>query len=135
MSRPLRVGIVCYPTFGGSGVVATEIGLALAARGARVHVLSYGLPSRLDHLVENVTFHEVGTPTYPLLEHSAYTLSLASKIVEVSRYEGLDILHVHYAVPHATSAYLARGVLGLADPIGHFRANAFPGALFFGPPR
>jgi N-acetyl-alpha-D-glucosaminyl L-malate synthase BshA len=114
--RPLRVGIVCYPTFGGSGVVATEIGLALAARGCRVHVLSYEVPSRLDHFVENVLFHEVTTPSYPLLEHSPYTLALASKIVEVSRYEGLDILHVHYAVPHATSAYLARQILGRDAP-------------------
>jgi N-acetyl-alpha-D-glucosaminyl L-malate synthase BshA len=114
--RPLRVGIVCYPTFGGSGVVATEIGLALAARGCRVHVLSYEVPSRLDHFVENVLFHEVTTPSYPLLEHSPYTLALASKIVEVSRYEGLDVLHVHYAVPHATSAYLARQILGPDAP-------------------
>ena len=115
-SRPLRVGIVCYPTFGGSGVVATEIGLALAARGCRVHVLSYEVPSRLDHFVENVLFHEVATPSYPLIEHSPYTLALASKIVEVSRYEGLDVLHVHYAVPHATSAYLARQILGRDAP-------------------
>jgi N-acetyl-alpha-D-glucosaminyl L-malate synthase BshA len=114
--RPLRVGIVCYPTFGGSGVVATEIGLALAGRGCRVHVLSYEVPSRLDHFVENVLFHEVTTPSYPLLEHSPYTLALASKIVEVSRYEGLDVLHVHYAVPHATSAYLARQILGRDAP-------------------
>jgi N-acetyl-alpha-D-glucosaminyl L-malate synthase BshA len=114
--RALRVGIVCYPTFGGSGVVATEIGLALAARGCRVHVLSYEMPSRLDHFVENVLFHEVATPSYPLLEHSPYTLALASKIVEVTRYEGLDVLHVHYAVPHATSAYLARQILGPDAP-------------------
>ncbi len=114
--RALRVGIVCYPTFGGSGVVATEIGLALAARGCRVHVLSYEVPSRLDHFVENVLFHEVATPSYPLLEHSPYTLALASKIVEVTRYEGLDVLHVHYAVPHATSAYLARQILGPDAP-------------------
>jgi N-acetyl-alpha-D-glucosaminyl L-malate synthase BshA len=114
--RPLRVGIVCYPTFGGSGVVATEVGLALAARGCRVHVLSYEVPSRLDHFVENVVFHEVTTPSYPLLEHSPYTLALASKIVEVTRYEGLDVLHVHYAVPHATSAYLARQILGRDAP-------------------
>ncbi|HEY0705316.1 MAG TPA: N-acetyl-alpha-D-glucosaminyl L-malate synthase BshA [Polyangia bacterium] len=114
--RPLRVGIVCYPTFGGSGVVATEIGLSLAQRGCRVHVLSSAPPSRLDHLVENVWFHEVGKPSYPLLEESSYTLALASKIVEVTRYEGLDVLHVHYAVPHATSAYLARQILGPEAP-------------------
>jgi L-malate glycosyltransferase len=115
-NRQLRVGIVCYPTFGGSGVVATEVGVALAGRGCRVHVLSYEVPGRLDRVVENLTFHEVGTPTYPLLEHSPYALSLASKIVEVTRYEGLDILHVHYAVPHATSAYLARQILGAEAP-------------------
>jgi L-malate glycosyltransferase len=114
--RRLKVGIVCYPTFGGSGVVATEVGLALARRGHRVHVLSYELPSRLDHFVENVLYHEVATRSYPLLDDGAYTLSLASKIVEVSLYEGLDLLHVHYAVPHATSAYLARQVLGPRAP-------------------
>jgi L-malate glycosyltransferase len=115
-SRSLKVGIVCYPTFGGSGVVATEVGLALARRGHRIHVLSYDLPSRLDHFVENVVFHEVATRSYPLLDDGAYTLALASKIVEVCRYEGLDLLHVHYAVPHATSAYLARQILGPEAP-------------------
>jgi N-acetyl-alpha-D-glucosaminyl L-malate synthase BshA len=112
----LRVGIVCYPTFGGSGVLAAELGVGLAQRGHRVHVLSYEVPGRLDHLVENLTFHEVVTPTYPLLEHSPYTLALASKIIEVSQYEGLDVLHAHYAVPHSTSAYLARQVLGTKAP-------------------
>ena len=112
----LKIGIVCYPTFGGSGVVATEVGLALAHRGHRVHLLSYDVPSRLDRFVENVVFHEVATRSYPLLDEGAYTLSLASKIVEVSRYEGLDLLHVHYAVPHATSAYLARQILGRESP-------------------
>jgi N-acetyl-alpha-D-glucosaminyl L-malate synthase BshA len=116
VSRPLRVGIVCYPTFGGSGVVATEVGLGLARRGHRVHVLSYEMPSRLDHFVENVYFHEVTAREYPLFDQSPYTLALASKIVEVSRYEGLDVLHVHYAVPHATSAYLARQILGAQAP-------------------
>jgi N-acetyl-alpha-D-glucosaminyl L-malate synthase BshA len=113
--RPLRVGIVCYPTFGGSGVLAAELGVGLARRGHRVHVLSYEIPGRLDHLVENLSFHEVVTPSYPLFE-SPYTLALASKIVEVTRYEGLDILHAHYAVPHATSAYLARQILGPEAP-------------------
>jgi N-acetyl-alpha-D-glucosaminyl L-malate synthase BshA len=112
----LRVGIVCYPTFGGSGVLAAELGVGLAERGHRVHVLSYEVPGRLDHLVENLTFHEVVTPSYPLLEHSPYTLALASKIIEVSEYEGLDVLHAHYAVPHSTSAYLARQVLGAKAP-------------------
>jgi L-malate glycosyltransferase len=116
MSGHLRVGIVCFPTFGGSGVVATEVGIALARRGHRVHVLSYEVPSHLDHFVENLTFHEVEMREYPLFNHSPYTLALASKIVEVSRYEGLDVLHVHYAVPHATSAYLARQILGPEAP-------------------
>ena len=114
--KPLRVGIVCYPTYGGSGVVATEVGIALARRGHRVHVLSYEVPSHLDRFVENVFFHEVEMREYPLFNHSPYTLALASKIVEVSRYEGLDVLHVHYAVPHATSAYLARQILGPEAP-------------------
>ena len=115
-TRSLRVGIVCYPTFGGSGVVATEIGVALAHRGHRVHFLSYEVPSHLDRFVENVFFHEVAMREYPLFAESPYTLALASKIVEVCRYEGLDILHVHYAIPHATSAYLARQILGPEAP-------------------
>jgi len=107
----MNIGIVCYPTYGGSGVVATELGMALAARGWRVHVISYALPSRLNRFRENVRFHEVEIPTYPLMEHQLYTLALAGKIIDVARYEQLEVLHVHYAIPHAVSGYLAKEVL------------------------
>ena len=114
--RQLRIGITCYPTFGGSGVIATEIGMALARRGHRVHFICYDVPRRLDRFMENVFFHEVEVHDYPLFVYPPYPLSLASKIVEVTTYEKLDLLHVHYAVPHATSAYLAKQVLGDAAP-------------------
>lgn len=107
----MNIGIVCYPTYGGSGVVATELGMALAARGWRVHVISYALPSRLNRFRENVRFHEVEIPSYPLMEHQLYTLALAGKIIDVARYEQLEVLHVHYAIPHAISGYLAKEVL------------------------
>lgn len=112
----LHIGITCYPTFGGSGIIATEIGLGLAERGHRVHFIAYDVPSRLDRFVENVFFHEVEIRDYPLFGHSAYPLALASKMVEVSTYATLDLLHVHYAIPHATSAYLARQILGSRSP-------------------
>lgn len=107
----MKIGITCYPTYGGSGVVATELGKALAAKGCEVHFISYALPHRLNSFVENVIFHEVEFTTYPLFEHSLYGLSLTSKMVEVIQYENLDLLHVHYAIPHATSAYLAKQIL------------------------
>ena len=107
----MKIGITCYPTYGGSGVVATELGKALAAKGCQVHFISYALPHRLNNFVENVFFHEVELTTYPLFEHSLYGLSLTSKMVEVVEYEKLDLLHVHYAIPHATSAYLAKQIL------------------------
>jgi L-malate glycosyltransferase len=112
----MNIGITCYPTFGGSGVIATEIGLALARRGHKIHFISYDLPRRLTGFVENVFFHEVEVQEYPLFEFQPYALSLASKMVEVSTYEKLDLLHVHYAVPHATSAYLAKQILGDSSP-------------------
>ncbi|HEX2571935.1 MAG TPA: N-acetyl-alpha-D-glucosaminyl L-malate synthase BshA [Polyangia bacterium] len=112
----LHIGITCYPTFGGSGIIATEIGLGLAERGHRVHFIAYDVPSRLDRFVENVFFHEVEVRDYPLFDHSPYPLALASKMVEVSTYATLDLLHVHYAIPHATSAYLARQILGSRSP-------------------
>ncbi len=112
----LGVGITCYPTFGGSGIIATEIGLSLARRGHRVHFICYDVPSRLDTFSENVFFHEVEVLNYPLFDHSHYALALASKMVEVSTHEKLDLLHVHYAIPHATSGYLARKILGPAAP-------------------
>ncbi|OIP64213.1 MAG: N-acetyl-alpha-D-glucosaminyl L-malate synthase BshA [Ignavibacteria bacterium CG2_30_36_16] len=107
----MKIGITCYPTYGGSGVVATELGKALAKRGHQIHFISYALPFRLDSFVENIVFHEVETSSYPLFEFPLYSLALASKMVEVARYEDLDLLHVHYAIPHASSAYLAKQML------------------------
>lgn len=106
----MKIGITCYPTYGGSGVVATELGLALASMGHEVHFISYAIPHRLTRFVSNVYFHEVETTTYPLFEHSLYDLSLTSKMLEVIEYEDLDLMHVHYAIPHAVSAYLAKQV-------------------------
>jgi L-malate glycosyltransferase len=107
----MKIGIVCYPTYGGSGVVATELGKALADRGHQVHFISYALPMRLDGYVGNMFYHEVEMSSYPLFEFPLYTPALASKIIEVCRYEKLDVVHVHYAIPHAVSAFLAREVL------------------------
>src|ERR1019366_4060687 len=107
-SRPtMRIGITCYPTFGGSGVVATELGIALARGGDDVHFISYQMPSRLSVLHERVRFHEVTVTPYPLFDpYPPYTLALATKMAEVADYEKLDILHVHYAIPHATDITL-----------------------------
>ena len=107
----MKIGITCYPTYGGSGVMATELGKELAKRGHQVHFISYALPFRLTNFVENVVFHEVEMSSYPLFEFPLYALALASKMVEVVEYEKLDLLHVHYAIPHASSAYLAKQML------------------------
>ena len=107
----MKIGITCYPTYGGSGVMATELGKDLALRGHEVHFISYALPFRLNHYVENIFFHEVETSSYPLFEFPLYSLALASKMAEVAEFENLDLLHVHYAIPHATSAYLAKQML------------------------
>jgi N-acetyl-alpha-D-glucosaminyl L-malate synthase BshA len=107
----MNIGITCYPTYGGSGVVATELGKALAEKGHSVHFISYALPMRLTGFMDNVVFHEVETSNYPLFDFPLYTLSLASKMVEVAKYEKLDLFHCHYAIPHATSAYLAKEML------------------------
>ena len=105
----MRIGVTCYPTYGGSGAVATELGIALARRGHEIHIISYASPFRLRGFVENVYFHEVDlSGTYPLLEYFPYSLALAVKQHEVAVREQLDILHVHYAVPHATAGFLAR---------------------------
>ena len=104
----MKIGITCYPTYGGSGVVATELGIALAERGDEVHFISYALPSRLDLPRERVHFHEVVAPSYPLFVSPPYTLALATKMAEVAARARLDLLHVHYALPHAISAILAR---------------------------
>ncbi|HEY3056295.1 MAG TPA: N-acetyl-alpha-D-glucosaminyl L-malate synthase BshA, partial [Thermoanaerobaculia bacterium] len=113
----MRIGITCYPTFGGSGVIATELGIALARQGDDIHFISYALPSRLNILLhERVHFHEVTVTAYPLFDpYPPYTLALATKMAEVASYEKLDVLHVHYAIPHAISAYLAKQILGSRD--------------------
>ncbi|HZW38858.1 MAG TPA: N-acetyl-alpha-D-glucosaminyl L-malate synthase BshA [Ignavibacteriaceae bacterium] len=107
----MKIGITCYPTYGGSGVVATELGKELAQKGHEVHFISYALPFRLNHFMENIFFHEVEMSSYPLFEFPLYSLALASKMVEVAKYENLDLLHVHYAIPHASSAFLAKEML------------------------
>ncbi|HMU42467.1 MAG TPA: N-acetyl-alpha-D-glucosaminyl L-malate synthase BshA [Ignavibacteriaceae bacterium] len=107
----MKIGITCYPTYGGSGVIATELGKYLAQRGHEVHFISYALPFRLNHFVENIVFHEVETSSYPLFEFPLYALALASKMAEVAQFEKLDLLHVHYAIPHAISAFLAKQVM------------------------
>lgn len=106
-----KVGITCYPNQGGSGVVASELGLHLARRGCEVHFISSSLPFRLRGYEEKIFYHQVEMPTYPVFQHSPYTLSLATVMSEVAVRHGLDILHVHYAIPHAVSAYLARQML------------------------
>lgn len=108
---PLRIGIACFSTFGGSGVVASDVGLSLAARGHRVHVFSDERPSRLGKETENLIFHAVELRSYPQLKDSPYMLGLTSEIVGVAQREGLDVVHAHYAIPHAISAYLAKQVL------------------------
>ena len=106
-----KIGIVCYPTFGGSGVVATELGKALAKEGHQVHFITYSQPTRLDFLNENLFYHEVNIRSYPLFEYPPYELALASKMVSVVKNEKLDLLHVHYAIPHASAAYMAKQIL------------------------
>ncbi len=107
----MKIGIVCYPTFGGSGVVATELGKALANNGHQVHFITYSQPARLDFFSENLYYHEVSVSQYPLFDYPPYELVLASKLVDVVRFEKLDILHVHYAIPHASAAYMAKQIL------------------------
>lgn len=107
----MKIGMVCYPTYGGSGVVATELGRELATRGHEVHFISYARPVRLSNFVQNIYFHEVEMNSYPLFKHQSYGLSLTSTILEVLEYEQLDIIHGHYAIPHAVSAYLAKQIL------------------------
>jgi N-acetyl-alpha-D-glucosaminyl L-malate synthase BshA len=107
----MKIGIVCYPTFGGSGVVATELGIALAKKGHKVHFITYSQPTRLDFFNENLFYHEVDIRTYPLFQYPPYELALASTMVNVIQYEDLDLLHVHYAIPHASAAYMAKQIL------------------------
>jgi N-acetyl-alpha-D-glucosaminyl L-malate synthase BshA len=107
----MNIGIVCYPTYGGSGVVATELGKALAQLGHNIHFITYSQPSRLDFVNANLFYHEVTINTYPLFDYPPYELALSGKIVDVVKYEKLDLLHVHYAIPHASAAYMARKIL------------------------
>ncbi|MBU6168359.1 MAG: N-acetyl-alpha-D-glucosaminyl L-malate synthase BshA [Bacteroidetes bacterium] len=107
----MKIGIVCYPTYGGSGVVATELGLGLARQGHQIHFITYRRPARLGHFQENVFYHEVDTSDYPLFEFPPYETALAGKMVDVVRFENLDLLHVHYAIPHAAVAYMAKKIL------------------------
>jgi N-acetyl-alpha-D-glucosaminyl L-malate synthase BshA len=111
----MKIGISCYPTFGGSGVVATELAMALARGGDEVHVVSYKMPFRLEFVEPHLFFHEVVVPHYPLFDYPPYSLALATKIVEVARHHRLDVMHVHYAVPNAVSAVLAREILEPQD--------------------
>ncbi|MDX1685208.1 MAG: N-acetyl-alpha-D-glucosaminyl L-malate synthase BshA [Saprospiraceae bacterium] len=107
----MKIGIVCYPTFGGSGVVATELGISMARRGHDIHFITYKQPARLQTYDAHIYFHEVSNFDYPLFEHSTYDLALASTLVNIVKYEELDLLHVHYAIPHAAVAYLAKMIL------------------------
>src|ERR1051325_10661921 len=107
----MKIGIVCYPTFGGSGVVATELGKALALKGHQVHFITYSQPVRLDIVSGNIFYHEVSVSDYPLFDYQPYELVLSSKLVDVVKHEKLDLLHVHYAIPHASAAYMARQIL------------------------
>ncbi len=107
----MKIGIVCYPTYGGSGVVATELGKALAKKGHQIHFITYSQPFRLSYFTENIFYHEVAVSDYPLFEYQPYESALASKIVDVVKYEQLDLLHVHYAIPHASAALMAKNIL------------------------
>ena len=120
MRNKLKIGIVCYPTYGGSGVVATELGIALSEQGHEVHFISYDQPFRLDLFSEKIYYHEVAVPDYPLFEYAPYELNLTSKLVDVAMHEKLNILHVHYAIPHASAAVNAKQILatyGIELPI------------------
>ncbi len=116
----MNIGIVCYPTFGGSGVVATELGKGLAKKGHKIHFITYSQPTRLDFFNENLFYHEVDLRNYPLFQYPPYELALASKMVDVVKYEKLDLLHVHYAIPHASAAFMAKQILktqGISVPV------------------
>ena len=107
----MNIGIVCYPTFGGSGVVATELGIGLAKKGHKVHFITYSQPSRLDFFNENIFYHEVSVPSYPLFQYPPYELALSSTMVSTAKYAELDLFHVHYAIPHASAAYMAQQIM------------------------
>lgn len=107
----MNIGIVLYPTYGGSGVVGTELGKALADQGHKVHFITYRQPVKLEEFTANISYHEVRVSDYPLFDYPPYELVLASKLVDVVKYEKLDLLHVHYAIPHASAAYMAQQIL------------------------
>src|SRR6201989_2634788 len=107
----MKIGITCYPTYGGSGVVATELGIELAARGHDIHFITYSQPFRLTGREANISYHEVPVSNYPLFEYPPYDLALATRMAEVAEFYSLDLLHVHYAIPHSVSALLARQML------------------------
>lgn len=107
----MKIGMVCYPTFGGSGIVASELGHELAKLGHEIHFISYDIPARLNQFQKNIYFHDVEIPRYPLLEFQLYSLALSGKIIDVVKYEKIDLLHVHYAIPHAISGILARDIM------------------------
>ncbi|WP_224490187.1 N-acetyl-alpha-D-glucosaminyl L-malate synthase BshA [Robertkochia flava] len=107
----MKIGIVCYPTFGGSGVVATELGMALAKRGHEIHFITYSQPVRLELLDKNIHFHEVNVPEYPLFHYQPYELALSSKLVDMVKMHDIELLHVHYAIPHAYAGYMAKMML------------------------
>jgi N-acetyl-alpha-D-glucosaminyl L-malate synthase BshA len=113
----MKIGITCYPTYGGSGAIATELGIELSQRGHEIHFISYAQPFRLPHFMARVYFHEVETTRYPLFEHNNYSLSLAAMMHDVAVRAELDLLHVHYAIPHATSAWIAKEMLGPGHPL------------------
>ena len=120
ISKTMRIGIVCYPTFGGSGVLATELGKALAQKGHLVHFITYQQPVRLGAFTPNIFYHEVQVPTYPLFDYPPYETALASTMVDVIKNNKLDLLHVHYAIPHASAAYMAKQILkkeGIKIPV------------------
>ena len=112
----MKIGITCYPTYGGSGVVATELGLELAQRGHEIHFISYAQPIRLRGEEPNIHYHEVEVTRYPLFEYPPYDLALATRMAEVSQLYELDLLHVHYAIPHSVSAMLAKQMLAATPP-------------------
>ena len=116
----MKIGIVCYPTYGGSGVMATELGMGLAKKGHQIHFITYAQPTRLDFLSENLFYHEVSVKDYPLFDYPPYEIALAARMVDVVEFEKLDLLHVHYAIPHASAAILAKQILatkGITIPI------------------
>src|ERR1700753_172611 len=116
----MKIGITCYPTYGGSGVVATELGIELAARGHDIHFITYSQPFRLTGREANISYHEVPVSHYPLFDYPPYDLALATRMAEVAQFYALDLLHVHYAIPHSISAYLAKQMIGTL-PKGSWR--------------